>query len=180
MEPALAEPAEPMTAQTAAQQTTDQATEGTATGTAEVMTELLSDLYALVPMLVRHQSVGLAQRRLTQPRIRLLVALDHGGPLIMTELAMLLDVTPRAVTTLVDGLEGAGLIKRSDHPSDRRATVVELSRRGRDTCKAIRTAHHAFAHDLMGDCDPNDLAATVRVLDRIRAAVERRRETKLG
>jgi DNA-binding MarR family transcriptional regulator len=136
---------------------------------------VLAELFELTPLLARHQSEGLAKRRLTSPRIRLLFALEVDGPRIMHELSVVLDVTPRAVTALVDGLEQAGMIKRCPHPSDRRATVVGLTRRGRDTCKTLRSSHYSFADDLMGDCDPDDLAATLRVLTEVRTGLEKRR-----
>lgn len=60
------------------------------------------------------------------PRLRLLYSLHCIGPQKMADLAGALEVTPRNVTALVDGLEGEGLVRRRDHPTDRRVTMVEL------------------------------------------------------
>src|ERR1700674_3672138 len=60
-------------------------------------------------------------------RMRLLCQLHDDGPRRMADLASGLDVTPRNVTTLVDGLERDGLVRRRPHPTDRRATVIELT-----------------------------------------------------
>jgi DNA-binding MarR family transcriptional regulator len=136
---------------------------------------VMSELFELAPLLARRQSEGLAKRHMSQTRIRVLFALDQDGPLIMHELSIIIDVTPRAITTLVDGLEQAGLIKRCAHPTDRRATVVALTRRGRDTCKAMRASHYAFADNLLGGCDPDDLDATIRILAQVRAGLEKGR-----
>jgi DNA-binding MarR family transcriptional regulator len=44
----------------------------------------------------------------------------------MGDLADALEVTPRSVTALVDGLEAQGQVRRVADPSDRRATIIEL------------------------------------------------------
>jgi len=45
----------------------------------------------------------------------------------MSELKEELGVTATNVTALVDSLEKDGLVKRKRHPTDRRATVIELT-----------------------------------------------------
>jgi DNA-binding MarR family transcriptional regulator len=63
-------------------------------------------------------------------RLRLLQALHCGGPAIMRDLGTQLGATPRSMTAIVDGLEEAQLVVRRPHPTDRRATLVELSPQG--------------------------------------------------
>ena len=48
----------------------------------------------------------------------------------MRALADELGLTPRNITDAVDALEGEGLVRRTAHPTDRRATLVELDGRG--------------------------------------------------
>jgi DNA-binding MarR family transcriptional regulator len=67
---------------------------------------------------------------LTYTRLRLLEALHCGGPAIMRELGVQLRVSPRNMTAIVDALEDARLVVRRPHPTDRRATLVELSPAG--------------------------------------------------
>jgi DNA-binding MarR family transcriptional regulator len=64
------------------------------------------------------------------PRLRLLQALQCGGPAIMRDLGTQLGATPRNMTAIVDALERAQLVVRRPHPTDRRATVIELSPEG--------------------------------------------------
>ena len=68
---------------------------------------------------------------LSPARFRLLATLHCVGPQIMSGLGDLLDVTPRNITALVDALEAESLVRRTAHPSDRRATVIELTPSGR-------------------------------------------------
>ena len=63
-------------------------------------------------------------------RARLLGLLHCQGPQTLCVLAEELDVTPRNVTALVDGLESDKLAERTSHPVDRRATVVRLTKAG--------------------------------------------------
>jgi DNA-binding MarR family transcriptional regulator len=67
---------------------------------------------------------------LSYQRLRLLQALHCGGPAIMRDLGTQLGVSPRNMTAIVDGLEEARLVIRRPHPTDRRATLVELSPAG--------------------------------------------------
>jgi DNA-binding MarR family transcriptional regulator len=45
----------------------------------------------------------------------------------MRDLGVQLGVSPRNMTAMVDALEDAHLVVRRPHPTDRRATLVELS-----------------------------------------------------
>jgi DNA-binding MarR family transcriptional regulator len=63
-------------------------------------------------------------------RLRLLQALQRGGPAIMRDLGGQLGASPRNMTALVDALEEAGLVVRRPHPTDRRANLIELSPAG--------------------------------------------------
>lgn len=63
-------------------------------------------------------------------RLRLLQTLHCDGPAIMRNLGDQLGVSPRNMTAMVDALEEAGLVVRQPHPTDRRATLVELTPSG--------------------------------------------------
>ena len=67
---------------------------------------------------------------LNYARLRLLQALHCGGPAIMRDLGTQLGASPRNMTAMVDALEDARLVVRRRHPTDRRATVIELSPEG--------------------------------------------------
>ena len=75
------------------------------------------------------------------PRLGLLRVLAAEGPQIMSALSETLGVTPRNITVLVDGLEAEGLARRTPHPDDRRATIVELTDTGRDMVAGAFSTH---------------------------------------
>jgi DNA-binding MarR family transcriptional regulator len=70
-------------------------------------------------------------------RLRLLQTLHCDGPAIMRNLGDQLGVSPRNMTAMVDALEDAGLVVRRPHPTDRRATLVELTPGGRHEAEQV-------------------------------------------
>src|SRR6476620_8690822 len=64
---------------------------------------------------------------LTYPRLRLLEVLHCQGPAKMKTLADGLGLSARNLTALADSLECEGLVRRVAHPTDRRATLLELT-----------------------------------------------------
>ena len=52
-------------------------------------------------------------------------------PMSMGELAAALEIDPANATTVVNELEAMGLVRRQPHPTDRRAKVVEPTRKGK-------------------------------------------------
>src|SRR3954463_10336435 len=56
-------------------------------------------------------------------------------PMAMGELAAALGIDPPNATVVVDDLESLGLVRRRPHPSDRRAKVVEATRKGKDLAR---------------------------------------------
>jgi DNA-binding MarR family transcriptional regulator len=64
----------------------------------------------------------------------------------MRDLGVQLGVSPRNMTAMVDALEDARLVVRRPHPTDRRATLVELSLDGaREAEQALEPRLDAMA-----------------------------------
>ena len=78
-----------------------------------------------------------ADHGLTFLRLRLIDRLNEEGPAMMRTLADELRLTPRHMTALVDALEQENLVARRPHPTDRRATVVELTASGCEAANAV-------------------------------------------
>lgn len=102
---------------------------------------------------------------LTPARTHLLWALGAGGPATQQQLAAALDVTPRNVTGLVDGLVASGHVTREPHPTDRRATLVTPTAHGEEAIKELQTSSDDLADQLFGNVDPLRLAGFTAVLD---------------
>jgi DNA-binding MarR family transcriptional regulator len=108
----------------------------------------LDRVLELTVLLNRDMTDSLAREGLTESRAHLLWQLQQRGPCTQATLAFDLHVTPRAITALVDGLAATGFVTREPHPSDRRATLVTFTDRGRATSQALRDGHVRLARQL--------------------------------
>ena len=106
-------------------------------------------------------------------RLKLLYTLRCEGPQRMGELADALEVTPRSVTALVDGLEAQGQVRRVADPSDRRATIIEIVEGHNDIEDRYR--EHALAVARLFDgLDDRDRGCFVRTCRQITARLRER------
>ncbi|MDX2296863.1 MULTISPECIES: MarR family winged helix-turn-helix transcriptional regulator [Streptomyces] len=112
---------------------------------------LAEQLLRLTRRLHRIQKRHLEPVGITPAQSRLLRTVAHYGdaPPRMADLAARLEVVPRAVTTLVDGLEAAGRVRRVPDPSNRRVIRIELTDEGRATLRELRSARRAAAEDIL-------------------------------
>ncbi|MEU5979732.1 MarR family transcriptional regulator [Streptomyces sp. NPDC047315] len=87
---------------------------------------------------------------ITPAQSRLLRVLSHyDEPPRMSDLADRLEVVPRAITSLVDGLEASGRVRRAPDPKNRRVIRIELTDTGRTTLGALHAVRRAAAEDIL-------------------------------
>jgi DNA-binding MarR family transcriptional regulator len=91
----------------------------------------------------------------------------------MTSISDELGVTRRNVTALVDALEEEGLVRRKSHPTDRRATVIEMTGQGVRTMDRIYDEHRAEVAGLFRGLSEEDRQELVRLLGSLREALQR-------
>lgn len=118
---------------------------------------LAEQLLRLTRRLHRSQKRQLesADIAITPAQSRLLRTVSHyDQPPRMADLAARLEVVPRAVTSLVDGLEASGRVRRVPDPSNRRVIRIELTDTGRATLRALRSARRAAAEDILAPLTP--------------------------
>lgn len=109
----------------------------------------VADGMAAVTSVVRAQQIMMARVDealkpfgLTFSRYELLTLLTftRSGALPMAKASARLQVHPTSVTNAVDRLENAGLVRRVPHPTDRRATLIEITDDGRDISRRATEA----------------------------------------
>jgi DNA-binding MarR family transcriptional regulator len=74
---------------------------------------------------------------LSPSQVSALASVDEFGPLRISALASLESVGAPVATRVVASLEEVGLLKRTDDPEDKRASLVELSTHGRSVLAAL-------------------------------------------
>ncbi len=106
---------------------------------------------------------------LTFARYELLMLLlfSQAGSLPMSKVGNRLQVHPTSVTSAVDRLSSQGFVRRIPHPTDRRATLAEITPAGRDVVTAAtdRLNESVFANP---DLSPDQITSLVEVLTEFR------------
>ncbi|WP_164738196.1 MarR family winged helix-turn-helix transcriptional regulator [Frigidibacter oleivorans] len=123
----------------------------------------MSQLLLVTDLMRADMQSGLEQRGLTQVRAHLIWELGKKQPVTQRELAKALDVSARNVTTLLDALEAKGFVRRSAHPTDRRAILVSLSPEGEAARERLERDMMDLANVLFSAVSRDDLDAFMRV-----------------
>ena len=129
---------------------------------------LVDEFAAFGPAYIKWVRSRMREPGVSYARMRLLGALHCGGPKIMSGISDELGVTRRNITALVDALEDEGLVRRRPHPTDRRATVIELTEEGGRTMDTIYEEHRRAVAELFAGLTPEDRAELVRLLGLLR------------
>lgn len=103
-----------------------------------------------------------------------LEALLHKGPLTITEIQEKVGLASGSMTAAVDRLEKKGFLRRKPAGNDRRAKLLELTPKGRQTVKKAFD-HHAVALEsamrVLNDAEKIQLHALLKKLGLFAAAV---------
>ncbi|MDQ1081250.1 MarR family transcriptional regulator for hemolysin [Pseudoroseomonas cervicalis] len=102
--------------------------------------------------------------------LALLLLRDHAGEgCRQGRLAAALGIEQPSLVPLVDHLAGAGLVERRADPADRRARTLHLTELGSQVGEKATAALDALRAELLGESDPDDIAAALRVLETMAA-----------
>ena len=136
--------------------------------------QLVDEFAAFGPCYMKWVRSRLGEGGISYARMRLLGALHCGGPQIMSSISDELGVTRRNVTALVDALEEEGLVQRKPHPTDRRATIIELTEQGFETTNSMYEEHRAAVAALFADLSEEDRGELTRLLGSLREALRQK------
>ena len=106
---------------------------------------------------------------LTFPQVRALAALAGGDQLTAGELARSAELKPATVTTLLDQLEEAGVVRRTRSTHDRRVCMVSLTDAGRELLQRRYRAWQTHWNRRLSAISDEDLETAARVLDEVAA-----------
>ncbi|MFI6437842.1 MarR family winged helix-turn-helix transcriptional regulator [Streptomyces sp. NPDC050759] len=129
---------------------------------------LAEQLLRLTRRVHRIQKRQLHERGLgvTPAQSRLLRTLAHWEtPPRMADLAERLEVVPRAVTTLVDGLEASGKVRRVPDPANRRVIRIELTDDGVKVLQELHAVRRAAAEEILAPLTDEQRRALGGLLD---------------
>jgi DNA-binding MarR family transcriptional regulator len=113
-----------------------------------------------------------ALRGATLARFDVLAALDrHPEGMNMGALSHALLVSNGNVTQLVQKLARDGLVRIAASPTDRRASIVRLTARGRSEFASLAAAHHDWIDRLLGDMDADEREILYQALGALKRSI---------
>lgn len=116
-----------------------------------------------------------ARHGTTLPRFDVMAALYRAeGGLTMSGLSGLLRVSNGNVTGIVERLVQDGLVVRAPVEGDRRAMLVRLTRKGRESFAAMAEQHAGWIDELLSDIPGDEAADLARRLNRLAHSLEER------
>lgn len=133
-------------------------------------TALASSLRLAVMRLARRMRAERADTSLTLSQIAALATLERHGPLTPSELAAHEKVQPPSMTRLAASLEAAGLLTRTDHPSDGRQVLLAVTAAGAALLQEDRRRREAWLAQQLRALDSDDRAVlrkAAAILDRL-------------
>ncbi len=103
---------------------------------------------------------------------RVMASLADGEPISITDLAQVTVTKQPTVTRLLDRMEGKGQVERLPHDSDRRITLVRITRKGAKAVEhliALARAHERRVLEPFGLARAEELKRTLRRLVELHA-----------
>jgi DNA-binding MarR family transcriptional regulator len=108
---------------------------------------------ARLQRIVRQQAMG----GLNLAEGSCLAIIDRHGPLSLSDVASRENLSAPTVTKIATRLEGQGLIERLTDPTDRRVSLVSVSKRGAALLDQLRSGRTAYLHRKLRELSTDDL-----------------------
>jgi DNA-binding MarR family transcriptional regulator len=105
----------------------------------------------------------------------LLLELARTGPMIQAQLSEALGCEPPSVTLMTSKLEASGHVRRTPAPSDKRASIVELTDSGKALASQVRQLWCTLAEETVTGLPPETAAGLPAILNAMAGNVDTRR-----
>jgi DNA-binding MarR family transcriptional regulator len=103
---------------------------------------------------------------LTMPQFHLLRLITLNGRHQIGEVADFLGVTPPAATKAIDKLEGLGLVRREPSPTDRRATLLSVTKPARALVSRYEQLERDRLRPILASFTGREISQFTRLLER--------------
>ncbi|WJV46535.1 MarR family winged helix-turn-helix transcriptional regulator [Streptomyces flavofungini] len=122
--------------------------------------------------------VGQVRNSMDRAAYLLLNRLDKEGPMGVKALAASMGIDSSTVTRQVAPLVDTGLVKRTSHPEDGRAVVLQLSPRGQARLDEVRSSRRELMAELTQDWAPAERESFTALLTRFNTALSARQSAQ--
>lgn len=142
-------------------------------GASALATECYANLVRAADLLLGLHNRYTLDRYQLSPSARGVLAVVEGAgqPLEPSVIAERLMVTTGSMTSLLDNLEKRGLVRRTQHPEDRRKLLIDVTPDARVIVDELLPVLHAREHELIGAAlSPSEQSALLRSLAKLQQA----------
>lgn len=122
--------------------------------------------------------VGQVRNSMDRAAYLLLNRLDKEGPMGVKALAASMGIDSSTVTRQVAPLVDTGLVKRTSHPEDGRAVVLQLSPRGEARLNEVRSSRRDLMAELTDDWSAEERESFCTLLTRFNSALSARQTSQ--
>lgn len=120
-----------------------------------------------------HLSTSAGEMYLERSAYGILCQLADEGPQRLGALATAFGLDPSTITRQVKALEDAGLATRETDPTDRRASILDLTTEGRTALESTRNHRRGRLYEAMADWTDDERVEFGRLLEQFNHAVDR-------
>lgn len=133
---------------------------------------LAGELRLSLTRAVRRLRLERSSERITDGQYAALAALANRGPMTPTALAEDQHVQPPPMTRTINVLAQAGLVRRDDHPTDRRQVVVSITDAGLAEVKETRRRRNEWLAKRLATLEPAEREVLAQASVILRRLVE--------
>ena len=112
---------------------------------------------------------------LTDVQLNLMMMLYHHSPrrggLSQAKLSDMMLVNRANITSLVDRMEKANLVKRTPAPNDRRTNIIKLTKRGKRILERVLPLYGKEVKRLMSALTVTEQKRLIKMLEKVRANI---------
>jgi DNA-binding MarR family transcriptional regulator len=101
---------------------------------------------------------------LSVPQFRALVFIERTDGASLGEVAENLGLTPPSASVLIDGLQGRGMVTRSDSPDDRRRLTLNITAQGSQALAQSRAEAQKSLSAMLAGLDTQEIADVTRAM----------------
>jgi len=137
--------------------------------------EALLNVYYTASMMKKRADAFFSQFGLTDVQFNLLTLLyfqsGKEGGLSQAQISDMMLVNRANITSLVDRMEKADLVARTDHANDRRYNIVKLTAKGRNLLEKVESPYIKQVREVMSALNQAQMKTLMAMLEKIRGTL---------
>ncbi len=137
--------------------------------------EALLNVYYTASMMKKRADVFFGQFGLTDVQFNLMTLLHYQsgkeGGLSQAQISDMMLVNRANITSLVDRMEKAGLVKRNAHSKDRRFNIIKLTAKGEKLFTKVEPLYVEQVREAMSTLNQTQMKTLMEMLEMIRSAL---------